>query len=200
MNKKTKHLLRINEKPYFLLGNYEVDANIDFENKTLDTEHKKDVLFEKAHPAEIFSIKFLPYLTLLFLMYRFPKTNSEIFISFLSIICIYLFKMVHTYFSDFLTKLFYTIFFVLLIITILKIDNSFRYINFFIISLVSNFVFFLFLNEYKKFGIKNYYKILNVRKEGTLKIKMRRTKFMTRLKYNLEGFYFTLLKERKNND
>ena len=217
MNVKSKKLLYINERPYFLLNNYTVESTIDLENKILNTEHKKNVLFCKIHWLEIFFIKFFPYIFLLFLMYRFPQNRYEIFISILSILGIYLFKIISKYFSTFFIKFISILFVVLCVSVVLKIEGSFKYVNFFIISIVSNFILFLLIEEYLKHGLMNYYKLLNIAKKGSIKITRQKEvkglkipfmkKYVFRqkigfdssIKYNLDGFYFKIIEEELEN-
>ena len=217
MSEKLIKKLYINEKPYFLLNNYTVESTIDLENRILNTEHKKNVLFCKVHWLEIFFIKFFPYIFSLFLMYRFPQGKLEISISILSILSIYFFKIISKYFSAFFIKFTATLLILLVVTIVLKVDGSFRYVNFFIISMVSNFILILFIEEYLKHGLNNYYKLLNISKKGNIKITHRKelkgvklpfTKkylfkqkfgFNSSIKYNLDGFYFKIIEEGLEN-
>ena len=217
MNKESEKLLYINEKPYFLLNNYTIVSTIDLKNKILNTKHKKNVLFCKIHWLEIFFIKFFPYISLLFLMYRFPQNKLEIFISILSILSIYFFKIISKHFSTFSIKFIAILFVVLSVSVVLKIEGSFKYVNFFFISIVSNFILFLLIEEYLKHGLMNYYKLLNITKKGSLKItRQKEVKglhipfikkyvfkqkigFNSSIKYNLDGFYFKIIEKELEN-
>jgi len=146
-------------------------------------------------------------------MYRFPQGKLEISISILSILSIYFFKIISKYFSAFFIKFTATLLILLVVTIVLKVDGSFRYVNFFIISMVSNFILILFIEEYLKHGLNNYYKLLNISKKGNIKITHRKelkgvklpfTKkylfkqkfgFNSSIKYNLDGFYFKIIEE-----
>lgn len=205
----------VNKYPYFLWLNHRIeDLEIDYENKIISGKNGTSS-FSNANKIEVFLLKYIPILVVLYFILRMPTLDDMlgIFISFfITLVTFLLYKTKKILFLKiFIFALLFGTFFFALLFGQEKIENTF----FTIMHYIGIYIIFLYLYfDYKEKDFRRYYK-LDAKKRiektviGKGQRKMMRIPFTKKhilryqvrdsfnLKFSLGGFYFCELKERK---
>ncbi|CAA6799841.1 MAG: Unknown protein [uncultured Sulfurovum sp.] len=215
-NSKYNKKILVNRYPYWLFWNYETVAYIEDSEMKLETEYKQ-TKFSKTSGYQVFLIKYVPFILMIFFFMKIPQSEDELIISCMVVLYMGVGYIAYKH-STFMVKLLLGLTLLGFYMALFKFDASGRTMNVIVSWFLKIYIVVFILYDFFIHGYRDYFYLDEIIESGHItisKFKKRPalrvpftkkhllqipTGFNAGFNYSFGGYFFKIVEKKKLNN